>query len=158
LDKGAYRVTFSPDGKLLAIANSDGTAWLWDLAADHRVGAPIPVDPGGAVNDVAFSPNGKLLATAEDDGTARLWDSATGRPVGIPIPADPAGAVHGVAFSPDGKLLATAEDDGTARLWEVAQFTDPYHALCADVGPPTREVWNEYSQGAPFRKICVNQG
>jgi WD40 repeat protein len=87
----------------------------------------------------------------------RLWDPASGQPVGVAIPADtgPNGGVNAVAFSPDGKLLASADQDGTMRLWQVAPFTHPYLTLCNDVGPPTRQDWNQYAAGEPQPKICT---
>ena len=51
--------------------------------------------------------------------------------------------MNGVAFSPDGKLLASADADGTVRIWDVSLFADPYVTLCADVGPPTRQAWDQ---------------
>jgi WD40 repeat protein len=108
------------------------------------------------VNGVAFSPDGKLLATADADGTVRLWNPATGQPVGAPLPASTGQlrGVNGVAFSPDGKLLATASADNAVSTWQMPLFVDPYAALCADVGPPTKANWLQYAPGEPQPKVC----
>ena len=80
-------VAFSPDGRLLAAAYSDGTVRLWNPATGQAVGAPLPAGAGsgGSVSGVAFSPDGKLLATAGTDGIVRLWP--------MPLFADPYGAL-----------------------------------------------------------------
>jgi WD40 repeat protein len=108
------------------------------------------------VSGVAFSPGDKLLAAAYGDGYVRLWNPVTGQPVGAPLPAyaGPVAAVNAVAFSPDGKLLASASADGTVRTWQISLFTNPYAALCADVGSPTKAEWTHYAPGEPQPSVC----
>jgi WD40 repeat protein len=62
--------------------------------------------------------------------------------------------VNGVAFSPDGTLLATADGDGTVETWQISLFANPYRALCADVGAPTRADWALYAPGEPQPSVC----
>ena len=116
------RVAFSPDGKLLATADGDGTVRLWNPATGQPIGAPLQPPALPTCHRVAFSPDGKLLASAGGDGTVRLWDPVTGQPAGSALLGTQrrAGVPGEVAFSPDGKLLATADGDGTVRLWNPA--------------------------------------
>jgi WD40 repeat protein/transcriptional regulator with XRE-family HTH domain len=119
-----WAVAFSPDGKLLATADSEGTVRLWNPATARAVGKPLHATARYGVYGVAFSHDGKLLASAGGDGTVRLWNPATARAVGKPLHASGRTTarygVRAVAFSHNGKLLASADADGTVRLWNPA--------------------------------------
>jgi DNA-binding beta-propeller fold protein YncE len=115
LGKGwASQVTFSPDGRLLAVAHSI-RVYLY-AAADLREVRFLLT--GSPVLSVAFSPNGQALASGYLDSTIRLWDAASGAL--LRTLEGHTSRVLGVAFSPDSRLLASASWDNTIRLWDAA--------------------------------------
>ena len=123
-DAPPISASFSPDGKLLATASTDGNGYLWSIEGQKR---QTLSDHTAPLNDISFSPDGKLLATASKDSTTRLWTLAGKTIVQL---KGHQGAVNSVNFSPDGQLLVTASSDGTAHLWtiqgeQLAVFTEP---------------------------------
>jgi WD40 repeat protein len=112
-------ISFSPDGRTLAVSLTGGKIVLWNL-----------VDPGAASTvvgghdqiavDVAFSPDGTILASGGSDRVVRLWRVRDGQQVGE-LGHD--AVVRSVAFSPDGNMLATASQDSIVRLWDLRTNT-----------------------------------
>ena len=108
-------VTFSPDGKTLAVGSYE-TITLHDMVAKSEL-AKLKTKTG-FVRAVAYSPDGTLLVSGSYQ-TVTVWD-ANSRSLRTVL-AGHRGYVTGVAFSPDGKLLATSSEDETAKVWDMAE-------------------------------------
>jgi WD40 repeat protein/tRNA A-37 threonylcarbamoyl transferase component Bud32 len=155
LDTNPSRLSYSPDGKLLAEASSEG-ARLWDVARRarlHTFTGHFFADVEGlthvseAITALAFSPDGRILATCGRDGTARLHDVRSGKHLRS-LTALAAGVTRAhsgltdLTFSPDGSSLITAGVQGSLKSWEVRTGREerslPGHSedvLCVAVSP-----------------------
>jgi WD40 repeat protein/serine/threonine protein kinase len=118
---GLHRLTFSPDGRRLVLAGTDGALLVWDSNTCQEL---LRRSHDGGVAAVAFSPDGKRLATAGWGGTVKLWGAADGTE--LHTLRGHAGKVYAVAFSPDGRLLATGGEDNTVKLWDAERGRERY--------------------------------
>ncbi|MEO7911054.1 MAG: hypothetical protein ABIV47_15530, partial [Roseiflexaceae bacterium] len=113
-------LAFSPDGKMLAAGQADGTVAILDAATGTQQRSLIGHSDIVVSRAVQFSPDGKTLATGSFDGTVRLWDAASGTQT-----AELRGhglRVLSIAFSADGQSLASTSDEGGQMLiWDVQQ-------------------------------------
>jgi WD40 repeat protein len=116
----AESVTFSPDGRLLAAAFSDGPILVWRVGA---LDGPPEFELEGtasASGAVAFSGDSALLAAATPDGEAVVvWDMVTGVPR-ITVPGNQVAEATAVALNADGSILAWGDDTRLIGLWDVA--------------------------------------
>jgi WD40 repeat protein/serine/threonine protein kinase len=108
-------VAFSPDGRQLATANTEGRVQLWDVASERELRVLCTDHP--TTGALAFAPDGATLALNHGDGV-ELWDVPSGR-LRQTLKGHTGGAFT-VAYSADGSLLASAGRDGLVRLWDAA--------------------------------------
>jgi WD40 repeat protein len=118
---------WSPNGKLIASANSDGTIQIW--SASGKAGAVMEGAAlftyrkhSKAATDLAWSPDGKYIASASEDGTVQMWHVSTG--VSLFTYRGHSGRVFATAWSPDGSQLASAGEDKTVHIWHAATGAD----------------------------------
>ncbi|MDP2852955.1 MAG: caspase family protein [Smithellaceae bacterium] len=153
---GVYDVRFSPDGKTIASAGTDGTARLWDIATGKEIKSLRGHD--GNVISVAFSPDGRFLASGGYDGTVRLWDAKSGKELKALNKDNHDGSVTFVGYSPDGKYVFARGKDEIVRLWsaengqEIKQFAG-MRTLTTMVG-----TMNSASVSPDSRYLLTNDG
>jgi WD40 repeat protein len=132
--RGVIRLTFCPDGRLLAAQErwieqereSKTAIALWDVSRRH-VTKTIPEDQCSAL---CFSPDGRILARGayildKDQQLAgtevKLWDLSQNKEsaaLANPVHKNP---INSLTFSADGHLLAGADFEGNVILWDVAK-------------------------------------
>ena len=118
---------FSPDGRRLATASSDGSVRVWDVANGSQL-RMFP-DNGRGVAAVAWHPVLPHVAVSSWNrssergvwGTIHLWNTETGLLVRqFEHGVKPIGSI---AFNRDGSLLAAGTWDFDVVIWETGNWT-----------------------------------
>jgi dipeptidyl aminopeptidase/acylaminoacyl peptidase len=110
-----FCVTFSPDGKCLALGTGGFDARIWDAATGREL-AVLEGHTSG-ISSIAFSPDGKTLALGSWDKTVSLWAVVEAK---RQTTIECNGQVSKVAYTPDGTSLAVAAG-GEVKLWVLTR-------------------------------------
>jgi len=119
---GPLGLAFSPDGRLLATAETDDVLGVWDWQLGREL-THLGRRHGGALTTIAWSPDGLLLATGGKDGVPRVWRwnrSSLELARKLEPHETPVGSVR---WSPDGSLLATTGGDLVLRVWNTSDWS-----------------------------------
>lgn len=114
-------ITFSADGKFLALGGVGGKMSVWDLTTNRQTMSV----KGHSSNlfGLALSPDGRRLASAASDFTVKLWDTQAGHEV---LALRTQLHEHSpLAFSPDGEDLASVNMDNQLQHWSARHFRWP---------------------------------
>ncbi len=104
------QMSWSADGRLLAIANLDSRVYVWDVPRGQL--ASVLRGHTAGVMHCRFAHAGYLLATSSWDGTTRLWDAVSGEA----LTTAPGGEL---GFAPADDQLAFFHE-GRLGIWNVA--------------------------------------
>jgi len=114
--KGPSSISFSPDGRQIAAADSDlsnPAIRLWDLETGQ---ARVLGRSTRQITSVAWLSDGKYLASGSWDETVRVWNVHTGE---ARILGENCSCVCRIAVSTKGDRLAAYSLDGKLRVWDL---------------------------------------
>ena len=114
--KGPSSISFSPDGRHLAAADSElsnPAIRLWDLETGT---SRVLGRSTRQITSVAWLADGKHLASGSWDETVRLWNVHTGE---ARILGENCSCVCRIAISPKNNPLAAYSLDGKLRVWDL---------------------------------------
>lgn len=154
LGRGGYDISFSPDGRTVAVASSDdgwGSIHFYDVVTGEHLRTindeqtaerndrlnlqgltTIHLGIYGGVGSLSFRPDGKTLASGHSDGNIRIWSVDTGEM--LKTWAAHVSGIEKISFHPDGKTLASGGSlDGTLRIWD-ADTGELLHTLTGHTG------------------------
>ncbi|MDO4575226.1 MAG: caspase family protein [Planctomycetia bacterium] len=121
-DTFIFSVSYSPDGRYLAVGGIGTTVQIWDT----QTGECVKTLEGHTevVWSVNYSPDGQFLASGSSDRTIRIWNVPTG--ACVKTLEGHTSSVNSVIYFPDGRFLASGSgemefagnSDNTIRIWD----------------------------------------
>ena len=125
-------LVFSPDGRILASGNVNGTIVLHDRITGEQT---TLIGHQDYIICLAFSPDGKTMASVCRQGTILLWDAITGEEK-YTLTNDLGGA--NLSFTPDGQTLVSMSRGDKISLWNSItgehKKTFAMHPDCSAIG------------------------
>ena len=115
----ALAIALRPDGRLLAIGQTDGDIELFDIRTQRRRDLSL-IGHEGAVRALEFDGTGRSLVSGGVDGTVRLWSLLGADVIKSRLLGRTGDIVEDICLHPYDAIAASASFDGTVRLWDTA--------------------------------------
>jgi WD40 repeat protein len=95
-------VTFSPNGKILAVAGSKGEIYFWDMVTRKQITVFRAHPEDHYVTGIVFTPDGKQIVSCANRPIVRVHDVATTDEIAN---FKCLGSAESIALTPDGKTV-----------------------------------------------------
>lgn len=114
-----HGLSFSSDGKTLAISIADSRLALWNVAEGKLLASHTLPQMAWRGATMRLSANLRLVAEGSSDGKLRVWDLTEGKELWNRQAAEE--SIMALAFSPDGKILASGAGftESSIHLWDA---------------------------------------
>lgn len=114
-------LSFSPDGKYLAVGHGSGVVNIWLKSNWELLYGFVAHDDG--VYSLAFSPDGRFISVASKTNGLNIWDTST-RKLFKSLKTKHVGYVRRLQYSPDGRVLISGGSDYTVMLFNTEEPYD----------------------------------
>ena len=121
-----YKVSFSPNGKVVATWGDNGNSSehsvsLWDISGENIAELQVNKKEFSAstTHYFSFSPDGKMIATAFWNHV-RLWNMS-GEEIAKFHSGNVTGKIVSLSFSSDSQKLVTGSAGGSVEIWDVKE-------------------------------------
>ena len=109
-------LVFSPNGKIIGSAYSDGKVKLWSAINGELLHTLL--GHNSSINSLVFSGDSKTIVSASDNGIVKLWSASSGKL--LKTLSVNKSSINSVDLSNDAKTIASADDDGIIKLWSAS--------------------------------------
>jgi WD40 repeat protein len=148
-----YDLSFSPDGRRLAVGVETGLVYAFDVASGEPLHEPARAHSSW-VGQVEWLPDGRTVASTGEDTQIVLYDTERGV-VRARLPASTrAGMAHTYLLEADGDGITAlaGERPGTRYSLDPERWLD---RACEVAGRDlTRDEWAGYLPDRPYRRTC----
>jgi eukaryotic-like serine/threonine-protein kinase len=115
-----FCLTFSPDGKVLAVGNQDAELFVWDIPTGELRRKQKQSE---FYFRLAFSPDGQRLAGVDRE-KVQMWNASDGQEILLLQATEPRAGDGGfnpwLVWSQDGRQLASFNWNGSVSVWSSA--------------------------------------
>ena len=148
-DRKAYWIAWSPDGRLLAVAEWFGfgaavpcDVQVWDTVTGKLLRSLS--GHAGELGCVAWSLDGAHLASIEGSGVIKIWETQNWEEVATLTGLGPVGSEAGhwsrLEWSPDSRFLAGSSGPDTLKVWHNGTWQEALSSHAPEDGSGVRHL------------------